>query len=127
MTFNLMVEYQHDPFQAIADPTRRAILARLASGPARVTDLAEPFPMSLNAVSKHIRVLERSSLVRRRVRGREHILELTPEPLAQVYDWVRHYKDFWEGRLDALERFLEATRAPAALDPQSTKEEHDAS
>lgn len=123
-----MVEHRHDPFQAIADPTRRAILARLATGPARVTDLAEPFPMSLNAVSKHIRVLERSALVRREVRGREHILALTPEPLEQVYDWVRHYKDFWEGRLDALERFLEATtRAPAAPGDQLTKKEQDPS
>ena len=73
---------------ALADPTRRAILHRLTGGEARVTDLAEPFEMSLNAVSKHIRLLERASLVRRRKSGREHLLSLNPEPLEEAATWM---------------------------------------
>jgi len=101
-----MVEYQHDTFKAIADPTRRAILTRLTTGPVRVTQLAEPFSMSLNAVSKHIKILEGAGLVERRVTGREHFLEIRPEPLEEIYDWVSHYRRFWDTRLDALEQFL---------------------
>jgi len=119
-----MVEYTQDPFKAIADPTRRAILARLVTGPIRVTKLAEPFPMSLNAVSKHIRVLEGAGLVERRVQGREHFLELRPEPLAEIYDWVAHYRKFWEARLDALETFLEEQR-DAAMSPSPDGESND--
>ena len=91
---------------AIADPTRRAILDRLARGPARVTQLAEPFAMSLNAVSKHIKMLERARLVRRTRQGREHTLELTPEPLAEVVRWASHYRQYWTEQLDRLENFF---------------------
>jgi DNA-binding transcriptional ArsR family regulator len=91
---------------AIADPTRRALLARLALGEARVTDLAARHDMSLAAVSKHLRVLERAGLVRREVRGREHRLSLEAEPLREAADWLSAYQSFWEQRLDALEAFL---------------------
>jgi DNA-binding transcriptional ArsR family regulator len=113
--FNHMVEYRatlDHVFGALADPTRRAILARLARGEALVTELAEPFPMSLNAVSKHVRALERAGLVRRTVVGREHHCALEPAPLRRASSWLEHYRAFWEGRLDALEHFL-ASRSPS--------------
>ena len=91
---------------ALADSTRRAIVARLAEGEARVTEIAEPFDMSLNAVSKHVRVLERAGLVRRDVRGREHHISLDGAPLKAAADWIETYRVFWEQRLDALEAFL---------------------
>jgi DNA-binding transcriptional ArsR family regulator len=91
---------------AIADPTRRAILARLARGPARVTDVAEPFAMSLAAVSKHVLMLERAGLVRRARKGREHRLTLDARPLRQVVRWTSRYERFWTERLDRLEAFF---------------------
>jgi DNA-binding transcriptional ArsR family regulator len=95
---------------AIADPTRRAILERLARGPARISDIAEPFPMSLTGFCKHVRVLERARLVRRRRRGRENTLQLSPEPLRAVADWVLNYEHFWNERLDRLESFFAKER-----------------
>lgn len=91
---------------ALADPTRRAILQRLGAGEARVTDLAAPFQMSLNAVSKHIRVLERATLVRRRRSGREHVLSLNPAALDEAAAWIAEQRALWNARLDALERAL---------------------
>jgi DNA-binding transcriptional ArsR family regulator len=91
---------------AISDPTRRAILDRLARGPARVTDVAEPFEMSLAAVSKHVRMLERAGLVRRARRGREHSLTLDARPLRRVAQWTSRYERFWNERLDRLETFF---------------------
>jgi DNA-binding transcriptional ArsR family regulator len=91
---------------ALADPTRRAILERLAAGEARVTELARPFPISLNSVSKHIRMLERARLVRRRVVGREHRLSLDPAPLDEAAAWIEARRAFWSARLDALEHAL---------------------
>jgi DNA-binding transcriptional ArsR family regulator len=91
---------------AVSDPTRRAILDRLARGPARVTDVAEPFPVSLNAVSKHIKVLERAGLVRRVRQGREHTLELDARPIADVSRWAHRYARFWGERLDRLEAYF---------------------
>jgi DNA-binding transcriptional ArsR family regulator len=91
---------------AISDPTRRAILDRLARGPARVTDVAEPFEMSLAAVSKHVRMLERGGLVRRARRGREHSLTLDARPLRRVAQWTSRYERFWNERLDRLETFF---------------------
>jgi DNA-binding transcriptional ArsR family regulator len=93
---------------ALADPTRRAILHRLTGGEARVTDLAEPFEMSLNAVSKHIRLLERARLVRRRRAGREHLLSLNPEPLDVAAKWMAEQRAFWTARLAALDDLLRA-------------------
>jgi DNA-binding transcriptional ArsR family regulator len=95
-----------DTMLALADPTRRAILSRLAGGEARVTDLAAPFAMSLNAVSKHIRILERATLVRRRRAGREHVLSLNPAPLDEAAAWIEQQRTFWNASLDALERAL---------------------
>lgn len=92
--------------QALADPTRRAILQRLSRGEARVTELAQPFAMSLNAVSKHIRVLERAGLVRRRRAGREHLLAIDARPLDQAAAWMNAERAQWETRLDALEALL---------------------
>lgn len=91
---------------AISDPTRRAILERLTRGPARVTDIAEPFEMSLAGVSKHVRMLERAGLVRRSRRGREHTLTLDPRPLRRVVRWASRYERFWNERLDRLETFF---------------------
>jgi DNA-binding transcriptional ArsR family regulator len=93
---------------ALADPTRRSILNRLARGPARVTELAEPFDISLNSVSKHIRVLERARLVRRRREGREHILSIEPQALDEAAEWMERQRNVWTSRLDALEAALRA-------------------
>jgi DNA-binding transcriptional ArsR family regulator len=91
---------------ALADPTRRAILRRLARGEARVTEVAAPFAMSLNAVSKHIQVLERARLVKRRRAGREHFLSFDPRPLDAAAQWIERQRHFWNARLDALESAL---------------------
>ncbi|WP_426661215.1 ArsR/SmtB family transcription factor [Rhodanobacter aciditrophus] len=93
-------------FAALADPTRRRIVARLTRGELRVTDLAQPFAMSLNAVSKHVKVLEGAGLVRRRREGREHYLRLHAAPLREVARWTSQYERFWNQRLDALGEFL---------------------
>jgi DNA-binding transcriptional ArsR family regulator len=95
-----------DTMLALADPTRRAILRRLARGEARVTEVAAPFAMTLNAVSKHIRVLERARLVTRRRAGREHFLSFNPKPLDEAALWIERQRNFWNARLDALERAL---------------------
>jgi DNA-binding transcriptional ArsR family regulator len=96
---------------ALADPTRRAILRRLADGDARVTDLSAPFDMSLAAVSKHIRVLEQAGLVRRTVRGREHLLAFDARPLRPASEWIASQRGAWERRLDRLEALLLERRA----------------
>jgi DNA-binding transcriptional ArsR family regulator len=105
-----MVEYNESELDrtlaALADPTRRAIVARLTEGDARVTEVAAPFEMSLNAVSKHLKVLEGAGLVRREVRGREHWLSFDGAPLEAASDWIDFYRRFWEGRLEALAQFL---------------------
>jgi DNA-binding transcriptional ArsR family regulator len=99
---------------ALADPTRRAILQRLSAGDARVTELAQPFAMSLNAVSKHIRMLERARLVRRRRAGREHILSLRPAALDEAAAWINTQRAAWTARLDALDAILQAEDAAAS-------------
>ncbi len=96
---------------AIADPTRRAILARLAESEARVTELAGGFPISLNSVSKHVRKLEAAGLVRREVRGREHVLTLNAAPLEEAADWIAHYRRFWTESLAALDAFATGKKA----------------
>src|SRR3954468_22136024 len=93
---------------ALADPTRRAILDRLSEGEARVTELARPFAMSLNAVSKHIRVLERARLVRRRGAGRDHSLWVRGEPLDEAAVWIGAQRAAWNARLDALDAPLKS-------------------
>jgi DNA-binding transcriptional ArsR family regulator len=114
-----MVNYKLDPldltFAALADPTRRRILESLSHQQMRVTDLAEPFSMSLPAVSKHLRVLEKAGLLKRRRLGREHHIELEPEPMKKAHLWIEHYRKFWEGSLDSLADYLENNQ------PSSTK------
>jgi DNA-binding transcriptional ArsR family regulator len=98
---------------ALADPVRRQILRRLGAGETRVTDVAAEFPISLNSVSKHIRLLERAGLVQRTVSGREHILRFRPEPLSDVERWIAAQQAFWANRLQALDEWLKAEDAPA--------------
>ena len=93
-------------FNALCDPTRRAILARLTGADARVTEIAGDFPISLNSISKHIRMLERAGLVRRSILGRDHVLTLNAEPLAEAQAWIDKYRRFWDGRLAALDAFV---------------------
>ncbi len=95
-----------DTFAALADPTRRAILARLASGEATVTELAEPFEMSLPAVSKHLKVLERTGLIARGRDAQWRPCRLEAGPLRDVSDWVEHYRQFWEQNFDRLDVYL---------------------
>jgi DNA-binding transcriptional ArsR family regulator len=97
-------------FNALCDPTRRAILARLTASDARVTDIAADFPISLNSISKHIRMLERAGLLRRSVMGRDHLLSLNAAPLSEAAAWIEHYRRFWEGRLAALDAFVTAKK-----------------
>ena len=105
--------------QALADPTRRAILDRLTDGETRVTDLAQPFAMSLNAVSKHIRVLEEARLVVRRVDGREHRLSLNPDALEEAARWIEAQRSLWAWRLRQLDAALE-TMEPRPWTAKST-------
>src|SRR6266508_4652654 len=100
-------------FAALADPTRRQILAHLAQGDRRVTDLAKPHNMSLPAVSKHLRVLESAGLLRRRRYGRVHEMRLDARPLKQAAQWVEEYRKFWEGSLDRLAAYLERENRPS--------------
>jgi len=93
-------------FAALADPTRRAILARLASGERSVTELAEPFDMSMPAVSKHLKVLERAGLIARSREAQWRRCQLDAAPLREVSDWVERYRDLWEARLDRLDAYL---------------------
>lgn len=111
---NPMVEYSlarlDDTYGALAHVARRSILAGLRGGEARVTELAEPFDVSLAAVSKHVRILERAGLVRRTVLGRDHWIAIDPDPLGEASGWLEEYRAFWEHRLDALESMLRKRR-----------------
>lgn len=100
-------EFLDRAFAALADPTRRAILARLALGEAGVTELAEPFSMSLPAVSKHLKVLERAGLISRSNQAQWRYCRLEPAPLKKVSDWVGGYKRFWEESYERLDVYLE--------------------
>jgi DNA-binding transcriptional ArsR family regulator len=95
-------------FAALADPTRRAILARLASGQASVTELAEPFAMSLPAISKHLKVLERAGLIARGREAQWRPCRLSAGPMRDAADWLEHYRRFWEESFDRLEEYLRA-------------------
>jgi DNA-binding transcriptional ArsR family regulator len=99
-------------FGALSDPTRRAILARLARGQATVSQLAEPFQVSLPAISKHLRVLESAGLLTRAIDGRVHHCRLAPAPMKNVADWISRYRVFWDSQLDALAEFLETSAPP---------------
>ena len=108
-----------DTLIALADETRRDILKRLAAGDARVTEIAAPFDISLNSVSKHIRILERAGLVRRRVAGRDHFLSLEPKPLDDAAAWMLRERQAWTARLDRLEAALRADDAIEAAKKSS--------
>jgi DNA-binding transcriptional ArsR family regulator len=112
-------------FRALADSTRRGMLARLALGEKSVGELAEPFAMSFAGASKHVKVLEEAGLISREVRGRTHICRLEPGPLASADQWLRHYERYWTGRLDALEQLLrdDDTRKAAARKNRTPKGE----
>lgn len=101
-----MVDSRDTTFAALSHATRRDILSRLALGESTVSDIADAYDMSLNAVSKHLMVLENAGLVRRRIEWRAHYISLNPEPLRTVSEWLDLYRAFWEERLDALEQFL---------------------
>ena len=94
-------------FSALADPTRRAILRALTRRPATINEIAEPFPVSLNAISKHVMVLERAGLLRREIKGREHRCWIRPQPLRDASAWLENYRQFWELRMDALEVYVD--------------------
>ena len=95
-------------FSALADPTRRAILRAVTRRPAAtINEIAEPFPVSLNAISKHVMVLERAGLLRREIKGREHHCWIKPQPLREANAWLESYRQFWEQRMDALEIYVE--------------------
>ena len=101
-------------FAALADPTRRAILARLAAGECSVTELAEPFDMSMPAVSKHLRVLERAGLIVRLRDAQWRPCRIAAGPLKEVCDWAEHYRHLWEGRLDRLGSYVQQLRVGEA-------------
>ena len=114
-----MVKYETGPldrtFAALADPTRRRILANLAEGERCVTDLAKPHQMSLPAVSKHLRVLEKAGLIRRHRDGRVHRLKLDAAPMQGAQQWIEEYRRFWEESLDRLEEYLKELQKPEPM------------
>jgi DNA-binding transcriptional ArsR family regulator len=117
LLLNQMVKYSsrmlNRTFAALADPTRRSILAHLARGDKCVTHLAKPHAMSLPAVSKHLRVLEKAGLLRRQRYGRVHEMRLDAKPLQQAAQWVAEYRKFWQGSLDRLAEYLEKENRPS--------------
>ena len=106
-------------FAALADPTRRAILARLASGETSVTELARPFDMTLPAVSKHLKVLERAGLIARGREAQWRPCRLEASPLRDVFDWVEHYRRFWEASFDRLDEYLRVLQSKEQDDEQA--------
>ena len=112
-TINFMVndtsERLSTVFFALADPTRRAILERLAHGEASGTELARPFSISVPAISKHLRVLEHADLILHRKNGRTHLFRLSANPMKEAAAWLEHYRQFWEEQFDSLETYLLAT------------------
>ena len=122
--FNQMVNRKSNPlsqiFHALADTTRRALLAELASGSRSVSELSAPHAMSLAAISKHLKVLENAGLITRVKRGREHHISLHPPPLEQAQSWLDFYRHFWEARIDLLERVLDEDAAQAVNQKESS-------
>ena len=109
-------------FHALGDATRRQMLRALADGERTVSQLAEPFEMSLAAASKHIKVLESAGLIRREVRWRSHVCHLEPGPLAGAHEWLEFYQRFWTGRFDVLERLLRDDDAKSSANSKGKKE-----
>ena len=104
---NISVDQLNDILTAISHPTRRAIIQQLAEGPARFLDVAKPFNTALNAVTKHLKLLERAGLIKREKQGREVIISFRAEPLREVAEWVGGYERFWNERLDRFEQYFE--------------------
>jgi DNA-binding transcriptional ArsR family regulator len=104
---NDCMDHMSDVLTAISHPTRRAIIRQLANGPARFLDVAKPFDTALNAVTKHLKLLERAGLIERRKQGREVFISFRGEPLREVAGWVNEYERFWNERLDQFERYFE--------------------
>ncbi len=102
------VEDLDSVFYALADPTRRSIISALSRGEATVKEIAEPYPMSLPAVSKHLKVLERAGLIERQIEGRTHRIRIRPTGMRSAAEWMERYREFWEGQLDRLEAFLDS-------------------
>jgi DNA-binding transcriptional ArsR family regulator len=98
-------------FTALSDPTRRAIIDRLLNGSASVNDLAEPFQVSQQAISKHLAYLERANLIKKHKDGRNHICALNAEPFREIDGWVNKYRDFWDGAIDRLDAFLDEIKS----------------
>lgn len=106
----LSMDQLTDVLNAISHPTRRAIIGRLANGPARFLDIAEPFDVALNAVTKHLKLLERAGLIEREKQGREVLISLRAQPLRLAAGWVHEYERFWNEKLDAFEGYFKAKR-----------------
>ena len=122
-----MVKYKNRvldrTFGALADPTRRRILSHLADGERCVTDLAKPHRMSLPAISKHLRVLEKAGLIRRHRDGRVHRLQLDAAPMQQAQQWIEEYRKFWEQSFDRLEEYLKELQAKEGKEAKEVKGE----
>lgn len=103
---NVRMDHLTDVLTAISHPTRRAIIGQLANGPARFLDVAKPFDTALNAVTKHLKLLERAGLIERRKQGREVFISFRGEPLREVAEWMNEYERFWTERLDQFERYF---------------------
>jgi DNA-binding transcriptional ArsR family regulator len=116
-------DHLSNTFAALADPTRRAILAKLASGEASVTQLAEPFEMSMPAISKHLKVLERAGLIARGREAQWRPCRLEPAPLKQVAGWVEHYRQFWEQSFDRLGDYLRELKTNESRNHESRLKE----
>lgn len=111
-------------FSALADPTRRAILARLARGEAKVGDLAAPFRMSQPAITRHLKVLERAGLLAREIDGRVHRCRLVPRPMEDAVDWIEHYRRFWNRQFDSLAAYLSGASAKAKPRKSTNRKPH---
>lgn len=126
-----MVKYSSDTldrtFAALSDPTRRAILARLTLGEASVGELAEPFEISLPAISRHLKALETAGLIVRHRDGRVHRCQLDPAPLKRAQEWIEHYQEFWEDQFDKLSRYLDETAKEEESDGGSESTDDDGS
>lgn len=109
-------------FHALGDATRRQMLGLLARGERTVSQLAEPFAISLAGASKHIKVLENAGLIRREVRGRTHVCRLDPAPLASAHEWLSYYERFWTDRLDVLEQILHEEDAVTPPNPKNRRQ-----
>lgn len=118
-----MSDHLSTTFAALADPTRRAILARLTSGEASVTELAEPFEMSMPAISKHLRVLERAGLIARGREAQWRPCRLKAAPLHDVADWVEHYRQFWEQSFDRLDEYLRELKTKAKKEKKHVRKQ----